>query len=503
MCVTTEVNGKVQLNRGGAKAAPEEIQAMTEGSSQWLPGQRNRNVSYISRLQCVQTALHREIEKMRTQEGKKCRAALVAFNSEVLLYGDGSAAQPQIVSGDRLMNKEELVQQGRKFASSGACNGLVADRAEGLINRIYELEEGGGTALGPAISCAMGMIAACGGAGSKIVVFTDGLGNIGVGNLDQHRDQLELVAEPFYRSLGAEMRTLSVTANIVAIRGSECKMEILRTVAEASNGLVDIVDPAELASHFVVGHNGNARAAAVGQSFWNKPLVATEAQLKIVAHKNVAISASTSSEAAPAGPVFDLDLGNVVSDYETTFSFEAPTLSVDCQEVYFQTQVKYRRHRDGAIVLRVLSARAPVTAERDVTEKNGNMVLLAMRGLHASADYASGGDYTGARINLISTQRLLQKALHSVDQQAVYINFIRQAERLDEFMREMQWKEHHVQEPAVPAPVSSSSSSSSVSDAQNQLNQEIRQRKLERDDAAAKNIQQLKSVNRDTLLVAV
>ena len=49
MCVTTEVGGKLDLR--GARGTPAEIAAMTEGSSQWLPGQRNRNVSYISRLQ--------------------------------------------------------------------------------------------------------------------------------------------------------------------------------------------------------------------------------------------------------------------------------------------------------------------------------------------------------------------------------------------------------------------------------------------------------------------
>eukprot|EP01122_Echinamoeba_exundans_P011313 TRINITY_DN4451_c1_g2_i1.p1 TRINITY_DN4451_c1_g2~~TRINITY_DN4451_c1_g2_i1.p1 ORF type:complete len:493 (-),score=143.61 TRINITY_DN4451_c1_g2_i1:1091-2569(-) len=492
MCVTTEVAGKIELGRGAARPAAAELQALTEGSSQWLPGQRNRNVSYISRLQCVQTALHRELETIRSQEGKKCRAALIAFNSEVQLFGDGSIAHPTIVTGDRLRNEEELIEQGRRFASAGSCDGLVCDRADALIDRIYELEEGGGTALGPAICCAMGMISARGGVGSKIVVFTDGLANVGLGNLDQRADLLESSAEPFFRNLGAKMRTSSVTANIVAIRGSECKMEILRTVADASNGVVDIVDPGELASHFVPNRNG--AGAAAGQAFWNKPLVATEAQMKIVTHKSVRLGGIPST----------FDLGNVVNDYETSFSFEVQqdASSSQVKELPFQTQIKYRRHRDGAIVLRVLSSVRSKTSDRDMAIKNSNMTLLAMRGLQSSATMASGGDYNGARINLISTQRLLQKALHDVEQQRIYINFIRQAERLDEFMREMQWKEQLVTDAPV-APAASSSSSSAGDSVQDRVNQEIRQRKLERDDAAAKNIQQLKTLNRNVLLAAV
>lgn len=498
MCVTTEVNGKIQLNRGGPRAAPQEIQALTEGASQWLPGQRNRNVSYISRLQCVQTALHREIDRMRQQDGKNCRAALIAFNSEVHLYGDGSSSRPHIVTGDRLANLEDLLEQGHKFASSGACDGILCDRAEGLLDRIYELEEGGGTALGPAITCAMGMISARGGVGSKIVVFTDGLANVGLGNLDLPQHRLESEAEPFFRSLGQKMRLSSVTANIVAIRGSECKMEVLRTVADASNGVVDIVDPAELASHFVVGRNGPQNA---GQSFWNKPLVATEAHLKLLSRKLVSLCPGSLTINKPSDQVLERELGNVVNDYECTFAFETPE-DVGSTQIPFQAQLKYRRYRDGAIVLRVLSSSLPTCKDRAEAEKNANMLLLAMRGLQTSAEIAGAGEYTGARINLISTQRLLQKSLHSTEQQPIYINFIRQAERLDEFMREMQWREQLVTKDSSHAPAPQPGSEG-IPAAQRDINEEIRRRKIERDDAAAKNIQQLKSINRESLLIAV
>lgn len=55
-CVTTEVQGKVDLFKGKKGKAEEknDLLALTEGASQWLPGQRNQNVSYISRMQCVQ-----------------------------------------------------------------------------------------------------------------------------------------------------------------------------------------------------------------------------------------------------------------------------------------------------------------------------------------------------------------------------------------------------------------------------------------------------------------
>jgi len=53
-----------------------------------------------------------------------------------------------------------------------------------LIDKLTEIEETGPTALGPAIITSVCM-AAEGGQGSKVVVCTDGLANIGLGAFDE------------------------------------------------------------------------------------------------------------------------------------------------------------------------------------------------------------------------------------------------------------------------------------------------------------------------------
>lgn len=100
MCVTTEVQGKVNLHERFQKYDDSGIQTFTEGQSQyhgfsskanewrWLPGQ-SRDVTYISRMQCVQAAVHKELEAMR-EKFPQYRPALVTFNHEVTIYGDGS-----------------------------------------------------------------------------------------------------------------------------------------------------------------------------------------------------------------------------------------------------------------------------------------------------------------------------------------------------------------------------------------------------------------------------
>ena len=59
------------------------------------------------------------------------------------------------------------------------------------MNRSFDrLEEGGQTALGPALVLAVSM--ACQAAGSKVIICTDGKANQGLGNLDiEKNDEYE------------------------------------------------------------------------------------------------------------------------------------------------------------------------------------------------------------------------------------------------------------------------------------------------------------------------
>ncbi len=95
MCVTTEVEGRIDLYEGLRKpedAAGDDAVARSlveQGASQWLPNQRNRQVTYISRLQCVQAAVHRQVEALALLYPHH-RLGLITFNHELALYGDGT-----------------------------------------------------------------------------------------------------------------------------------------------------------------------------------------------------------------------------------------------------------------------------------------------------------------------------------------------------------------------------------------------------------------------------
>mmetsp|Transcript_25070 Transcript_25070/g.58183 ORF Transcript_25070/g.58183 Transcript_25070/m.58183 type:complete len:442 (-) Transcript_25070:939-2264(-) len=171
MCVTSEVPGSVTL-KGDRRSTNNKLRREHGGdNNQFLPGQR-RDVTYVSRMQAVQAAINAQIEAMANDASKKTKVGLITFSNEVTIYGDGTG-QPTTVAGDRLNDMEALLASGQ---DARARMGLdVSESATALGEAIFGLEESGPTALGPAVTVALGMVSGFNAAGARIVLCTDGL----------------------------------------------------------------------------------------------------------------------------------------------------------------------------------------------------------------------------------------------------------------------------------------------------------------------------------------
>jgi hypothetical protein len=101
----------------------------------------------------------------------------VTFNSEVTVISDGSKP-PQVLAGDKLKDQAQLQSIGSEFS----IDRPVCDSAAELSTKLYALEETGQTALGPALLVSIAMAAKS--PGSRVVVCTDGLANVGLGALE-------------------------------------------------------------------------------------------------------------------------------------------------------------------------------------------------------------------------------------------------------------------------------------------------------------------------------
>jgi len=121
-------------------------------------------------------------------------------------------------------------------------------------------------------------------------------------------------------------------------------------------------------------------------------------------------------------------------------SIAAACLEGAVGRVPIQVQLRYTRP-SGEQVLQVLTQLQPITASREEAEADVNGVCIALHGIHTAARLAQEADYRAARVQLISTCRLMQRAMQTLAHQEAYLSYIVQAEKLDGFMREKESQE--------------------------------------------------------------
>lgn len=419
MCVTTELAGKVELKGGGASL--NHLRQAGDGQ-QWMPGQR-RDVTYVSRLQAVQAAVQAQLDQLAKTAPRK-RVAIVEFSGEVLIHNDGSTVEPIKVEGDHLNDAEHCFEAG-KAASAGNAGAVagtaisaVRTAAEQLGARLYDLEEGGGTALAPAVLVALGMVE--GVPGSKIVVCTDGLANIGVGALDElATDEESAAASTFYEGLGLRAASAGVTVDIVAIDGDGCDVENLGTLTEATGGTVTKLDPLKLTEEF--------------SSILAEPVLATDVAVKVLLHNALAFR----DEEDVTGNVLERQVGNVTGSSELSFEFSTKQRDQLAQlgiaegaELPFQTQIWFTR-QDGSRCMRVITHAKPLTADVATAEREVNTNLLQSHAAKKSASWAQSGDYTSARVNSYAWDSTIRRCSRSPAQKSAHRRWLRQNAALD------------------------------------------------------------------------
>lgn len=86
MCCSQPIQGKFQI-KGDKTNEMKTLMKFGDGSDQFLQGERN--LTYVSRMQCLQAAIDQQIQDMANGAGDR-KLGLVAFNNEVTVLGDGT-----------------------------------------------------------------------------------------------------------------------------------------------------------------------------------------------------------------------------------------------------------------------------------------------------------------------------------------------------------------------------------------------------------------------------
>jgi len=458
MCVTSEVEGKVAF-KGDRSGSMRSLLGRGDDAAQLMPGQR-RDVTYVSRLQAVQAAITTQLASLKADHPTR-RAALVSFNNEVCVVGDGTA-EPRTLAGDRLDNEANMLAAG----AEAPLPGPVAETADGLAKKIFALEEGGATALGPAMASAVGLASRK--AGSRIVLCTDGLANVGLGALEvtaadeaaaaagaldddgeamTAQDVARARARTFYESLGRAAAAAGVVVDVIGIEGDGCDLEMLgTTLAEATGGSTEKVNPMELRKNFA--------------SSLVNPIIAFKVTATLLLHWGLAFrgdDAAAGAVGAGGGAGGDAgapaagsssssssklvrEIGNVTADTAITFEYgqrraaelgERAAAMRDVTSLPFQLQVRYTKP-DGAAYVRVLSQAKPVTRERATAEARMDMRVCGTHVAQSSASMARAGEYKKARVRNFAFEKMMRRNVASEEQAAGYSAWVGTTAAMDD-----------------------------------------------------------------------
>lgn len=456
MCVTTEVSGNWKLK--GDKTS-KLMSLNTENTSQLLPRQR-RDVTYVSRLQCVQAAVETQLDKL-AKEHPNAKVAIVCFNNEVRLLGDGSQ-EVVVVAGDKLNDYNTLLEIGKQYVVQKP----IRESKETLVQKLFELEETGSTALGPAVVVCVGMALNSQFGGVKLVIATDGLSNTGIGALDIKSDEVgKKEARTFYEQLGAFAKLKGITISLISIRGEEVNLDIVGQLADQTDGTVDIVDPQNIHEQF--------------GSILQSKLVATEVEVKLFLHRglkfvtednleieDLGIASQTAHETNSKEPKGEETLktdnnnnkttekekelkkelsisrmvGNAHEDTELTFEFvvrskeelenilkqHSPPQGANDNNnqlkdivLPFQVQIVYRK-LNGMKCVRIITKTKHVTTDRKIAEQTVDFELLGAHGYMKSATLAQKRNYEAAMYNNFRYQQLMSRNARDENQQRAY-----------------------------------------------------------------------------------
>ncbi|CDW86904.1 type a von willebrand factor domain-containing protein [Stylonychia lemnae] len=412
MCVSQPIAGKHSI-KGDKTQALRNLMQFSDGSDQRLQGEDN--VTYISRLQCLQAAIESQLIDMAIGAPDR-KVGIVTFNSEVTIIGDGSKA-PQIIAGDKLFSYDYLIENGTAEGQNRLQHAINKTKDQ-LVNQIMSVEETGPTALGPALATAISM-AAQGNPGSTVVLCTDGLANVGLGAFDEIKTEEESKkVDQFYESLGEFAKNKGVTVSIVSIAGEECNIDTLSTISEHTGGSVERVDPVQLTQNF--------------SNILKLPVIATNVITRIKLHKGLEFRNEDVNNLSEDKTLLARDMGNVTDETEFTFEYRLKSIKdlikmddVDLTKIQsfpFQAQITYNS-LDGNKCIRIITNQKSISNDRTDLEKNANYEILSTNAIQKSSQMAKRGNMREAQAYAKVWKRKMKSNIQNVEQDIQYNNF--------------------------------------------------------------------------------
>ncbi|KPP59183.1 circularly permutated Ras protein 1-like, partial [Scleropages formosus] len=332
----------------------------------------------------VQDALQRALSSLLHSSPHR-RVALVTFNDEVTVYGDGTGA-PLTLRDWSLVDFDHLKEQGKQYCTPHC----IAESIHPLNQKIKEMQEHGATALGPAALVSIAMASRY--TGSKVIICTDGQANIGLGAFEQGSEHAVSYCPYFYSQLAKEAVDKGVIVSVLTFEGTDCRLAEVGRLADYTGGRVNIVNISSVSTEI--------------QSVLADSIMATDVTATLLSAEGVYFPYE--DEVAHK---LVRKLGNVTEGAEVTFQFAVKPENVETfqrkDRVPFQLQLDFKT-RDMQRVTRIVTEQRRVTTSSWVWAGSLNMAVLGVHCAQLCARLTMEGRVLEAQKQLKAQQDLLK-----------------------------------------------------------------------------------------------
>ena len=364
--------------------------SMDQGQSVGKKLKYMKSANYATRLECVKLAIDSQIESM-VAESPERRVGFVLFEDSVHILGDCSGGKPHIISGQTMNEYGQLLEHAHSLGD--AITQPVKNSQKALKAALEEMHTIGCTALGPGLVAATGL-AAKGKPGSRVIICTDGLANVGMGSVS---GSASVEALAFYEQVGNYAQERGIAIDVVSLVASECRLDMLSPIANLTGGNIIRVDPSKLSDDFA--------------ELLSERVLARNAVLRVQLHKVLEFRGEDEKNVISGGSVMEKKIGNITSESETTFEYmlkrpEELKLIEDVdienlERIPFQTQIRYTTMKDMECV-RIISMVSEITQEKEEANKEVDAEILKANAVHQTGKMAKKGDIRGAQANMMA-----------------------------------------------------------------------------------------------------
>ena len=356
------------------------------------------NTNYISRLDLVKLSIEDNIKTL-LKNSPNVKVGILSFGSEIEVKGD-CLSNVMIIKEKDMSNESKIKSLGEE--NTNLIKAKIKESSSKIIESIRKTEENGSTALGPAILMSLSLMKNAS-IGSRIFLCTDGMSNLGVGDISENREK----AVEFYIKIGNMAKEKGIVISLITFEDSESEIDVLKNMVELSGGEIIRVNPDQILDGF--------------NDLLDNKTIATDVSIKVNLNKSMTFRDQEKKDLKNDDSSIIKKLGNVTKETETYYElkFKHATILAEMKDIdfnnlknlIFQTEISYK-NRNGDKCLRVITKNLKVSDNKEEVNKQANFNIVSTAQIQKSAKMAGAGNLMGAQAQIHLARNFLGSNQH-------------------------------------------------------------------------------------------